>query len=194
MLALVGCTLKNLVELAYDLKSYQLQPKFPAWVETDRFVIQARSTAPRAQKDMMTMLQPILAVRFRLNVHWAERQAPVYLLQAGSHGPKLEPASKTNHCGEVFLTTTKLQSDCLTLDDFAEALQDLIKDHPVLNRTGVNQDRRFQFNLEYSSSDDPDVGPSISSALQEQLGLILKAGRAPVRMLFIDRAERPKPN
>jgi uncharacterized protein (TIGR03435 family) len=195
MLTLVGCTLKDLVELAYDLKSYQLQPKGPAWIETERFVIQAHSTAPASQPEMLRMLQPVLASRFRLNVHWADRQAPVYRLQAASHGPKLKPASKTDRCGAVDIRPTTFKSDCLTLDDFAEALQEfVVKDHPVLNRTGMRKDQQFQFNLEYSLGDDPAAGPSIFSALPDQLGLTLKTGKAPVRMFLIDRAERPRPN
>jgi bla regulator protein BlaR1 len=195
MLTLVGCTLKDLVHLAYDLKNYQLQPKGPSWIETDRFVIQAHSSAPATQHELLRMLQPVLATRFRLSIHWADRQAPVYLLQTARQGPKLEPASKTNQCGAVNLRPTTFKSDCLTLDDFAEALQEfIVKDHPVLNRTGVNKDHQYQFNLEYSLNDDPTAGPSIFSALPDQLGLTLKTGKAPVRMLLIDHAERPRPN
>jgi uncharacterized protein (TIGR03435 family) len=143
----------------------------------------------------MRMLQPVLAARFHLNVHSQDRQAPVYLLQAASRGPHLQPATKTNQCGMVNVRPTTFQSDCLTLNDFAEALEEfVVKNRPVVNRTGVNNDNRYQFNLQYSVGEDPVADPTIFSVLPEQLGLTLKAGKAPLRMLVIDRAERPQPN
>jgi uncharacterized protein (TIGR03435 family) len=56
------------------------------------------------------------------------------------------------------------------------------------------KDAKYQINLEFSSGDDPSGGPSIFSALPDQLGLTLKAGKAPLKTLVIDRAERPQPN
>jgi uncharacterized protein (TIGR03435 family) len=195
MFRLVGCSLRILVEHAYDLKSYQMSPKGPAWIDTDRFVIQAHSSAPASRAEMMKMLQPVLADRFHLTVHWQDRQAPALLMEAAGRGLKLPPASKTDHCGEVNLRATTLHTDCLTLDDFAELLQQsFFPDNPVINRTGVNAGNRYEFKLEFNNTDDPSAGPSVSSAIEEQLGLKLKAGKAPVKMLFIDRAEHPRAN
>ena len=39
-----------------------------------------------------------------------------------------------------------------------------------------------------------DAGPSLFTAIQEQLGLRLESRRAPVRVLIVDRLERPTPN
>jgi uncharacterized protein (TIGR03435 family) len=187
--------LRNLIHLAYDLKPYQMSPKGPSWIDTDRFVIQAHTTAPANNREMMQMLQPVLADRFHLTVHWADQQAPAYLLQVANHRLKLEAATKTDHCGEISLRETTLKADCLTLDDFAEALQDFaFKTQPVLNRTGVNKEARYRFNLEFNLGDDPAAGPSIFAALPDQLGLTLKTGKAPVRKFFIDRVIHPQGN
>jgi hypothetical protein len=48
--------------------------------------------------------------------------------------------------------------------------------------------------LEFNLGDDPAAGPSIFDAGPDQLGLTLKTGKAPVHMLFIDRATRLEAN
>ena len=79
----------------------------------------------------------------------------------------------------------------------------------VIDRTGLAG--KYDFELKWGSSQDsaaqirstrtpelappadPD-GPSIFTALQEQLGLRLESGKGPVEVLVIDRAERPSKN
>jgi uncharacterized protein (TIGR03435 family) len=194
MLNMVGCTLRQFVKLAYNLKPYQMAPGVAPWIDDDRFVIQARASSPANNRQMMEMLQPVLADRFRLKIHWTDREGPAYLLEVASHGLKLQPATKTNHCGEVNVRDTKLWADCLSIDDIVDVLQDLLKEHPVVNRTGVGKDARYQVDLQYSMGDDPAAGPSIFVALPDQLGLSIKAGKAPVHMLVIDRVARPQGN
>ena len=73
----------------------------------------------------------------------------------------------------------------------------------VVNRTGL--DGRFDFTLQWTPPQRPapgvdgvapvtETGPSIFTALHEQLGLKLESQRGPVRVLVIDRLERPTPN
>jgi len=104
----------------------------------------ASHRAPASHREMMEMLQPVLTDRFRLKVHWADREGPAYLLEAASRGLKLQPATKTDHCGEVNVRETKMWADCVTMDDIVEELQDLFKEHPVLNHTGAVKDARYQ--------------------------------------------------
>ena len=63
---------------------------------------------------------------------------------------------------------------------------------PVLDKTGVA--RAFDFKLDYATDDNPDTGPSIISAIQEQLGLKLEAAKGPVETLIIEHIERPIEN
>ena len=193
-LRLVGCSVRALAALAYDLKTYQW-PAGPTWMDSERFVVEAHTTEPLSREKMMHMLQPVLADRFHLRVHWADRVSPVFLLRTAGRGLKLPAATKTDRCGVIMLQLTFVQADCVTMDDIADVLQEsIVRDHPVLNRTGVNKENRYRLDIKFSLRDDPDVGASIFDALPDQAGLVLRPGKAPVRTLVIDHAEKPSVN
>ena len=65
----------------------------------------------------------------------------------------------------------------------------------VVDATGLKGN--YDIDLQWAPDDvglDNARGPSIFTALQEQLGLRLKSSRAPVEVLVIDRVERPSDN
>jgi uncharacterized protein (TIGR03435 family) len=85
-------------------------------------------------------------------------------------------------------------------------------DRPVIDKTGLTG--LFDVHLEFAPDDamsgpgpvllngvdrpgvpstDP-TGPSIFTALQEQLGLKLSPAKGPVEVIVIDRAEKPSAN
>jgi uncharacterized protein (TIGR03435 family) len=192
-LSLTGCTLTGLVRWAYDLKAFQLPAQGPAWTDTDRYVIEARSTTPATKPELMRMLQPMLAARFGLKVHWELRQGPVYFLKVANHGLKIPLATRKDHCGEVNIRPNSLWSDCDSTDDFAEDLQEILKDRPVINRTGLAAEQ-YEIKLDFSLDDDAADNLSLFSALPAQLGLMLTSGRAPVRKLVLDHVQRPESN
>jgi len=63
---------------------------------------------------------------------------------------------------------------------------------PVQDQTGLTGSHDFQ--LEWSPDPSIDSGPSIFSAVQEQLGLRLEAGKGPVNIMIIDHVEHATPN
>jgi uncharacterized protein (TIGR03435 family) len=97
-----------------------------------------------------------------------------------------------------------MQGFSATMDGLAHALATAVG-RPVTdttNLTGI-----YDFVLEWSpdagtanpAGSDPaqtqaPTGPTIFTAIQEQLGLQLKATRGPADMVVIDRAERPSAN
>jgi uncharacterized protein (TIGR03435 family) len=70
---------------------------------------------------------------------------------------------------------------------------------PVLDKTGLSG--IYDFTLTYAldqnasavAASDP-TGPSIFTAIQEQLGLKLEPGKGPVEVIVIDHAEKPSGN
>ena len=69
---------------------------------------------------------------------------------------------------------------------------------PVIDQTGLNG--RYQLTLNWAEDDgtspgtNTSNGPSLFTAIQEQLGLKLEATRGPVPVLVIDHAEKPSDN
>jgi uncharacterized protein (TIGR03435 family) len=77
----------------------------------------------------------------------------------------------------------------------------------VLDRTGLAG--QFDFDLKWTPDSStpsfstpgnqeppppPDGGPSIFTAIEEQLGLKLESGKAPIDVLVIDHLDRPSDN
>ena len=61
----------------------------------------------------------------------------------------------------------------------------------VVDKTGLGA-KRFDFKLQWSFN--LSSGPSLSTALEEQLGLKLVPSKGLVDVLVIDQMERPSPN
>jgi uncharacterized protein (TIGR03435 family) len=80
-----------------------------------------------------------------------------------------------------------------SMDDVASQLTNVLG-QPVQNETGLKG--VFTFSLTYSpdrglaaSNTDP-AGPSIFTALEEQLGLKLEARKVPVEVVVVDHCDR----
>jgi uncharacterized protein (TIGR03435 family) len=69
----------------------------------------------------------------------------------------------------------------------AEGLS-MVLDRMVLDRAGLSGE--FDIALKWNSAE----GPSIFTAIQEQLGLRLDADRGPVEVVVIESAEQPSDN
>jgi uncharacterized protein (TIGR03435 family) len=65
-------------------------------------------------------------------------------------------------------------------------------DRPVIDKTGLTG--AHEFRLLYAARNAVSDDPSIFTALEEQLGLKLEAGRGSVDILVIDSVGRPTEN
>jgi uncharacterized protein (TIGR03435 family) len=191
-------TLKRCIMGAYSVGPHQIVGG-PDWLTGDRFDILAKSEDPIDDDAvMMTMLQQLLAERFKLKVHRETRTLSAYLMEVAKNGPLLTKAegggdSSTNTSSDP--AGTALDARNTDMDLFAQVLAREM-DLPVVNSTGLKGP--FNFKLHWTPDNARGARPgeevSIFTAIQEQLGLRLHPGKGPVEVIVIDHAELPTAN
>jgi uncharacterized protein (TIGR03435 family) len=192
----------------------------PDWVRSDRYDLRATANATTSSDDLRGMLRALLTERLKLAAHLEPREQPVYLLMKarpdGRLGPSIErttrdcdaymaasrsglptpvlapPANGAPPCG-MDINENDMRTGGVTMDLLARNLGRLAG-RVVFDRTGI--EGYFDLTLKFSREPDParPDAPSIFTALQEQLGLKLESGRAPLQTLVIDHIERPSDN
>jgi bla regulator protein BlaR1 len=170
------------------------------------------------------MLQALLKDRFQLKLHRETKELPVFGLVAAKGGLRLKPTKLEGNCAALYemAKCADIRKGPFTLDVtairmgvFIEVLSSIVG-RVVIDRTGFQG--MFDAHLEFSRDDiafagppgpDPASGgsrggrgggaeptdrPSISTALQEQLGLRLESTKGPVEVLVVDSVDRPTVN
>lgn len=149
----------------------------------------------------MTMLQTLLADRFKLTTHRETRERAVYLLTAAQNGPKFHTADDTGT--ESAFVDGGIAFRKMSMAALADYLAGLtVIDRPVLDRTGLKGNFNFTLRLfeERAGMSGFDRKFAMRDAehvftdLQEELGLKLEPSRAPVEILVINSVERPSDN
>jgi uncharacterized protein (TIGR03435 family) len=191
-------TLQRCIMSAYGVGPHQVSGG-PDWLGSDRFEISARADKPTDDDAvLMAMLQDLLAERFKLVFHRETRTMRALVLEVARNGPKFEKAE----AGEPGTNTSRLNTGLsidahnTDMDLFAQVLAREM-DLPVVNHT--NLEGVFNFKLHWTPdtvrpADGATEGASIFTAIQEQLGLKLRAEKAPVEILVIDHVEKPSDN
>lgn len=152
--------------------------------------MRAKPESPASEDQLKLMLQTLLADRFRLVLHRETKQLPVYELIVAKGGPKLkesaEDASTFLHTDAKSITAAKV-----AMPMFVKLLSQQMG-RSVLDKTGLSEN--YDFKLEWTPDEANGDGPSIFTAIQEQLGLKLEPSKGPVEVLVIDHAEKPSEN
>lgn len=188
---------------AFNLNEDQLLNE-PSWTHSAGYNIQARvaeSDIPAYRKltDLQNhaMYEPILTERFQLRVHHESRVLPVYLLTLAKGGPKLTPAAVDPEHPDQ--TSVNINNETITAQHITIArllpILSRTTGRSVIDTTGLTG--AYDITLRYSRDDapqTPDSPPSIFTALQEQLGLKLEAGKAPTDVVVVDHIEQPSEN
>ncbi|HEY5055121.1 MAG TPA: TIGR03435 family protein [Acidobacteriaceae bacterium] len=172
----------------------------------------------QAEQNRM-MMQSLLADRFHLKLHVEVRTLPVYALVPAKDGLKITavPAptalgppdcdpQKPTPAGRFCILSSNgsdnvLRALAVTMQAFIAAIR--LRDHefdnhPWIDQTGFtgyfNISRlRWQKLGDADSISDTDA-PSLSSALQETLGIKFVQTKGPVEVLVIDSIDRPSEN
>jgi uncharacterized protein (TIGR03435 family) len=215
----VNVTVRQLLLRAYGVQDFQIVGG-PGWVGSDRFDIDAKAPQGEATAETMNvMLRNLLVDRFKLTVHRETRDLPVYALVLARSdrrlGPKLAPskvdcdavaeeaiarggapppvkAGEAPPCSIGFSGQGQMSVRSKPMADVVRVLSQLTQ-HVVVDRTGLAGG--FDFDLSWSPDAAADQsGPSIFTAVQEQLGLKLDSQKAPLEALVIDRIEPPTEN
>ncbi len=195
-------TLQRCIMGAYGVGPHEIVGG-PDWLESERFEINAKADRPTNDDAvLMMMLQSLLAERFKLAFHREAKTMTAFVLEAAKTGPKMEKAEAGEASTNSSNTNTRTMIDAhnTSMDSFARVLARQMG-LPVVNRTGL--EGIFNFKLQWISESatlaDPaggagTGGPSIFTAIQEQLGLRLRSQKVPVEILVIDHVEKPSEN
>jgi uncharacterized protein (TIGR03435 family) len=165
-------------------------------------------------------LQSLLQDQFKLRTHTETRDLPIYELVVLKEGvraklsddqtppPKFPVAPSKDGSmvrGNLRMGPANIQARAVALSDVARSLSVLLA-RPVVDKTSLTE--LYDIDLKWS----PDVGqpmdvfdptlpyprnadgPSLFTALQEQLGLRLVSTKGPVEVLVIDSVAKPTVN
>jgi uncharacterized protein (TIGR03435 family) len=191
--------LSHLVAIAYRVRSIGLMKGAPDWViaGSERFTIEAKAEDPTkaTEEQLLQMLQTLLVDRFKLKFHRENRDVPGFALVVAKNGPKLQE-SKSDEVATSFGPTLKpadpsgpisLTARKYSIPGLANLLSQ-IGPGPVADQTGLTG--VYDFKLSW----DETAGPSLVTALQEQLGLRLESQKVPVSFFVFESAQRPSGN
>jgi uncharacterized protein (TIGR03435 family) len=206
----VNTTTADLINFAYDVQAKQVV-NAAAWVESDKFDIDAQPDAPGTPNDkqLKTMVQKLLADRFQLKFHEDKKEMSAYVLTVAKNGPKLTKSQgDPNGLPALFFRQLGyLTVRNATMGNLVHLMQSAVLDRPVVDQTGL--EGKWDFNLKWTPdesqfagmgikvpppSDAADAPPPLFTAIQEQIGLKLESGKAPVPVLVLDHLEKPSPN
>jgi uncharacterized protein (TIGR03435 family) len=210
-MSVANISAQMLITMAFDLKPNQLSGA-PGWLESEKYDIEAKSDGPASPDQMKLMVQSLLQDRFKLSSHRETKEMAIYALVASKNGSKLHPAAESGEGKSQFrIGRGQLNLQSATMAQLADALSRVVGRN-VLDRTGITGS--FDIKLEWTPDQNEgggprgpegpkeggdtapvgDSGPSIFTAIQEQLGLKLDGQKGPVEMLVIDHVEKPSEN
>ena len=183
--------LGGILQTAFNVDRLVLEA--PGWLYDERFDITAKVPDEKATLDeRRQMLQALLIDRFGLAFHYESKVRAGFGLVVAKNGPKIQPVEDVGgHNNDN--RRGKMQRLRTTISDFASALSDILR-QPVVDET--HMEGRYDVVLTYALDLGADVpatandGPSVFTAIEEQLGLKLEPRRVPMDIFVVDRCQK----
>lgn len=194
------------IHAAYGVSMDNQIEGLPAWANSERYDIEGKADEKTAEswkgvpykeriKQQEPMFQSILADRCHFKGHLVIREMPVYDLVIAKGGLKMKEAAPNEPSGES-MGGNKLVAHALPTSTITGAFQWTVG-RIIVDRTGL-EGKKFDFELSWVPDNRADAtgeaGPSIYTALEEELGLKLVPAKGPVPVVVIEHIERPSPN
>lgn len=201
-----GVTAKFLIQQAYGVRDFQVVGG-PGWMDTARFEISAKAEdGTENDRDGNSLrLRALLADRFQLRFTRETREMPIYHLVVAKSGPKMTVSATGAEARSMSMGRGRLNVKGAGTAMLAVQLSQTLG-RTVLDQTGLAANF-YDFKLEWSPEGQPlgpkdgdapppneSTGPTLFTALQEQLGLKLESAKGPVEVLVIERIEKPTEN
>ena len=191
-----NASLSDCLKFAYNLVS-DSQLSGPDWIKSKdvRFDIVAKVPPDTPRGQMLMMLQALLGERLKVAAHFEKRDLAHLELVVSKNGPKLREVkpdpgavNRVSVPGRIAGSQISMQTLALLISRFER--------QTVIDRTGLAG--VYALKLEWtpdlnrppSDADAPPPGPSIFTAVQEQLGLKLDSRKSQVDVLVVDHAEQ----
>ncbi len=164
--------------------------------------------SPEQAADQLRLrVQTLLADRFQLKVTRAARERQVYALRIAKIGLKMQSAETLSggSVGSVGSSTTmgagRFSCRAVSVASLAAMLSDELG-RPEEDHTGLTG--KFTFSLRRTPDLDQEgaspagprdsTGPSLVTAIQEQLGLKLDVTKGRIEIVVVEHIERPTEN
>jgi len=194
--------LSHLIGIAYGV-SMQALDTGPDWIQRGdlRFDVQAKAENPTkaTQQQLLTMLQNLLVERFQIKFHYITKEESGFALLIAKNGPKLQASTSEDKkltflgpngevLGKPMGRAIKVKAQKCGVSALTDVLAFAGNVGPGVDRTGLTG--VYDFTLSWNEED----GPSLASALRDQLGLQLKPEKVPVARFVLDSAQKPTPN
>ena len=216
-LSLINLPLEQMLCSAWDLKPYQIEG-LSGWMKSTTFDLTAKVSGENVAAynklnvaQRRQMLQNLLTERFQLKTHLETRTSAVYNLVVDKSGSKLKPttvlipsspeeqkAHPEKYKGSgMTMGPGMFEATAVSVRQLASQLSNAVS-KPVNDATGLTGS--YDINLHFRPDDggtdsgDNSDGPSVFSAVQEQLGLKLVPTKGPVETLVVDAAQKPEAN
>lgn len=190
-----NASLSDCIKFAYGIVSNE-QLAGPDWIKSKfvRFDIVAQTAPDTPYEQIQLMVQSLLAERLKLTLHHTQKEMQYLALTPGKNGPTMKvsqtgpgPAGALSTAGHISTPQITMPRLAMLLSRFERTI--------VIDQTGLQGP--FEVTLNWAmelqgaqAAADVPAGPSIFTAVQEQLGLRLESRKGPLDVLVVDHADQ----